>query len=192
MPYSIKIYDTCIRCTQCVRACPTDVLEMIPWDERKAKQIASAPRIEDCVGCKRCESACPTDFLSVRVYIRHEITRSMSLGYLVFTTNHFPWLRTIVVLPIFVSSLIFLSPHKGNKVIRWYTICVCILELLLTTYAFCYNFQLDDPLIQLVEDYKWIFFLFPLEIRNRWTFDRTYFTNMIHYYFSYSSGLASY
>ena len=33
-----------------------------------------------------------------------------------------------------------------------------MLELLLTTYVFCYHFQLDDPLIQLVEDYKWIDF----------------------------------
>ena len=24
------------------------------------------------------------------------------------------------------------------------------------TYAFCYHFQLEDPLIQLKEDYKWI------------------------------------
>ncbi|WVZ55026.1 hypothetical protein U9M48_005744 [Paspalum notatum var. saurae] len=69
------------RCTQCVRACPTDVLEMIPWDGCKAKQIASAPRTEDCVGCKRCESACPTDFLSVRVYLGPETTRSMALSY---------------------------------------------------------------------------------------------------------------
>ncbi|KAL5055003.1 hypothetical protein RYX36_035685 [Vicia faba] len=36
-------------CTQCVRACPTYVLEMIPWDGCKAKQIASSPRTEDCV-----------------------------------------------------------------------------------------------------------------------------------------------
>ncbi|KAF5760010.1 putative photosystem I [Helianthus annuus] len=49
MSHSVKICDTCIRCTQCVRACPTDVLEMIPWDGCKAKQIASAPRTEDCL-----------------------------------------------------------------------------------------------------------------------------------------------
>ncbi|MFS7920370.1 putative photosystem I [Helianthus anomalus] len=156
MLHSVKIYDTCIGCTQCVRAYPTDVLEMIPWDGCKAKQIASAPRTEDCVGCKRCKSTCPTDFLSVRVYLWHETTRSMVKVYLVFTTNKFPWLTIIVVLPIFAGSLIFFLPHKGNRVIRWYTICICMLELLLTTYAFCYHFQLDDPLIQLVEDYKWI------------------------------------
>ncbi|CAH2052151.1 unnamed protein product [Thlaspi arvense] len=94
-----------IGCTQCVRACPTDVLEMIPWDGCKAKQIASAPRTEDCVGCKRCESACPTDFLSVR-YLYSKNTRSLDLVYLVFTTNDFPWLTMIVVFPISAGSLI--------------------------------------------------------------------------------------
>nr|YP_008578589.1 NADH dehydrogenase subunit 4 [Asclepias nivea]AGW05052.1 NADH dehydrogenase subunit 4 [Asclepias nivea] len=68
----------------------------------------------------------------------------------------FPWLTIIVVLPISAGSLIFFLPHRGNKVVRWYTMCICILELLLTVYTFCYHFQPDDPLIQLLEDYKWI------------------------------------
>nr|YP_010927406.1 NADH dehydrogenase subunit D [Cuphea curiosa]WKK46305.1 NADH dehydrogenase subunit D [Cuphea curiosa] len=78
--------------------------------------------------------------------------------YLVFTTNDFPWLTIIVVMPILMGSFIFFLPHRGNKVIRWYTISICILELLLTTYTFCSHFQLDDPLTQLAEDYKWINF----------------------------------
>nr|QBK50732.1 NADH-plastoquinone oxidoreductase subunit 4 [Urophysa rockii] len=72
--------------------------------------------------------------------------------------NDFPWLTIIVVLPIFAGTFIFFFSHRGNKVIRWYTICICILELLLTSYAFCYHFQFDDPLIQLEQDYKWIHF----------------------------------
>ena len=54
---------------------------MILWDGSKAKQIVSAPRIEDCVGCKRCESTCPTDFLSVLVYLGPENPQSMRLAY---------------------------------------------------------------------------------------------------------------
>nr|YP_010396441.1 NADH-plastoquinone oxidoreductase subunit 4 [Holoptelea grandis]QWK47653.1 NADH-plastoquinone oxidoreductase subunit 4 [Holoptelea integrifolia]QWK47740.1 NADH-plastoquinone oxidoreductase subunit 4 [Holoptelea integrifolia]UQJ74779.1 NADH-plastoquinone oxidoreductase subunit 4 [Holoptelea grandis] len=75
-----------------------------------------------------------------------------------FTTNFFPWLTIVVFFPIFAGSLIFFLPHRGNKVIRWYTLCICIIELLLTTYTFGYHFQLDDPLIQLIENYKWIDF----------------------------------
>nr|YP_009589719.1 photosystem I subunit VII [Selaginella remotifolia]QBL76302.1 photosystem I subunit VII [Selaginella remotifolia] len=81
MAHSVKIHDTCIGRTQCVRACPTDVSETVPRNGCKANQIASAPRTEDRAGCKRCESACPTDFLSVRVYLGPETTRSTGSAY---------------------------------------------------------------------------------------------------------------
>nr|QUI76245.1 NADH dehydrogenase subunit 4 [Polyalthiopsis verrucipes] len=71
-------------------------------------------------------------------------------------TSYFPWLTIIVVFPISAGLSIFFLPQRGNRVVRWYTICISMLELLITTYAFCYHFQLDDPLIQLKEDYKWI------------------------------------
>nr|YP_009113777.1 NADH-plastoquinone oxidoreductase subunit 4 [Zamia furfuracea]AFR45424.1 NADH-plastoquinone oxidoreductase subunit 4 [Zamia furfuracea]QWW89739.1 NADH dehydrogenase subunit 4 [Zamia fischeri]BAR93342.1 NADH-plastoquinone oxidoreductase subunit 4 [Zamia furfuracea]BDI62799.1 NADH-plastoquinone oxidoreductase subunit 4 [Zamia furfuracea] len=67
-----------------------------------------------------------------------------------------PWLTTIVILPISAGLLIPLFPHRGNKIIRWYTLGICLLEFLLMTYIFCYHFHFDDPLIQLEEDYDWI------------------------------------
>nr|YP_009450024.1 NADH-plastoquinone oxidoreductase subunit 4 [Burmannia disticha]ANK36221.1 NADH-plastoquinone oxidoreductase subunit 4 [Burmannia disticha] len=75
---------------------------------------------------------------------------------LVFITNYFPWLTIIVVFPIFAGSSMFFLPYRGNKTFRWYTICICLLELLVITYIFSYYFRLDDSLIQLEEDYKWI------------------------------------
>ena len=50
MSHTVKIYDTCIGCTQCVRACPTDVLEMVPWDGCKSGQIASKLRSDEVDG----------------------------------------------------------------------------------------------------------------------------------------------
>nr|YP_010294035.1 NADH-plastoquinone oxidoreductase subunit 4 [Paepalanthus alpinus]ULQ67330.1 NADH-plastoquinone oxidoreductase subunit 4 [Paepalanthus alpinus] len=70
--------------------------------------------------------------------------------------SYFPWLTILVVLPIFAGSLMILFPHRGSKVYKWYTISICLIELLLITYTFCYHFQLDDPLIQLKEDSRWI------------------------------------
>ncbi|KAK8333378.1 hypothetical protein V6Z12_A10G198800 [Gossypium hirsutum] len=69
MSHSVKIYDTCIGCTQ----------QMIPKDGCKAKQISSAPRIEDCVGCKRCEFACPTDFLNIKSWVNFGLFMNRAL-----------------------------------------------------------------------------------------------------------------
>ncbi|MFS7963696.1 putative photosystem I [Helianthus anomalus] len=42
--HSVKIYDTCIGCTQCVQGYTTVVLKMIPWDECKAEQRISSKK----------------------------------------------------------------------------------------------------------------------------------------------------
>ena len=70
--------------------------------------------------------------------------------------NFFPWLTILVIFPIFAGSFIFFFPHKGNKIYRWYTLCICLLELILTAYVFFFHFQFDDKLIQLKENLKWI------------------------------------
>jgi photosystem I subunit 7 len=76
MSHNVKIYDTCIGCTQYVRACPTDVLEMVQWDGCKAGQllhhlvlkIVLAVKMWDCLSYR---------LLSVRVYLGAETTRSL-------------------------------------------------------------------------------------------------------------------
>nr|YP_010291678.1 NADH-plastoquinone oxidoreductase subunit 4 [Scleria parvula]ULQ67685.1 NADH-plastoquinone oxidoreductase subunit 4 [Scleria parvula] len=70
--------------------------------------------------------------------------------------SYFPWLTILVIFPIFAGSFTLFFPHKGNKIYRWYTLCICLLELILTAYVFGSHIQLDDKLIQLKEDYQWI------------------------------------
>nr|WGO60523.1 NADH-plastoquinone oxidoreductase subunit 4 [Aneura pinguis]WGO60609.1 NADH-plastoquinone oxidoreductase subunit 4 [Aneura pinguis] len=73
--------------------------------------------------------------------------------------NHFPWLTVIVLLPLSAGSLIPLLRVKGNRIIRWYALGVCLLEFLLITYIFCYQYRFSNNSIQLREDYSWIDFM---------------------------------
>jgi NAD(P)H-quinone oxidoreductase subunit 4 len=73
--------------------------------------------------------------------------------------NHYPWLTLIVIFPISAGLLIpFFSP-EGNKIIRWYTLGVCLLEFLLIIYIFFYQYQFDNNYTQLEEDFNWINFM---------------------------------
>nr|YP_009578794.1 NADH-plastoquinone oxidoreductase subunit 4 [Taxus brevifolia]QBK34139.1 NADH-plastoquinone oxidoreductase subunit 4 [Taxus brevifolia]QBK34303.1 NADH-plastoquinone oxidoreductase subunit 4 [Taxus brevifolia]QBK36352.1 NADH-plastoquinone oxidoreductase subunit 4 [Taxus brevifolia] len=70
--------------------------------------------------------------------------------------NNLPWLTIIVIFPISAGLLIPLFPHRGNKMIRWYTLGICLLDLLLMAYTFRYYYHFDNSSIQLEEDYNWI------------------------------------
>nr|YP_009258454.1 subunit 4 of NADH-plastoquinone oxidoreductase [Netrium digitus]ANI25480.1 subunit 4 of NADH-plastoquinone oxidoreductase [Netrium digitus] len=69
---------------------------------------------------------------------------------------HIPWLTVIVLLPVSAGLLIPLLPSQGNHIIRWYTLGVCLLELLLMTYIFGCHYNLSELSVQLKEDYIWI------------------------------------
>nr|YP_010704427.1 NADH-plastoquinone oxidoreductase subunit 4 [Calypogeia suecica]WCP19214.1 NADH-plastoquinone oxidoreductase subunit 4 [Calypogeia suecica]WCP19301.1 NADH-plastoquinone oxidoreductase subunit 4 [Calypogeia suecica] len=73
--------------------------------------------------------------------------------------NHYPWLTIIVIFPISAGLLIPFFPPEGNKLIRWYTLGVCLLEFLLIIYIFCYQYQFNNNYTQLKEDYSWINFM---------------------------------
>nr|YP_009668604.1 NADH-plastoquinone oxidoreductase subunit 4 [Haplomitrium blumei]QCW59378.1 NADH-plastoquinone oxidoreductase subunit 4 [Haplomitrium blumei] len=70
--------------------------------------------------------------------------------------NHLPWLTIIVLLPVSAGFMILPFPPEGNRIIRWYTLGICLLEFLLITYTFCYHFEFGNGFIQLGEDYNWI------------------------------------
>lgn len=70
--------------------------------------------------------------------------------------SNVPWLTTIVLFPIFASLLLPILPRDGNRIIRWYTPGICILEFLMITYIFYCHFQFDSQSIQLIEIFSWI------------------------------------
>lgn len=71
-------------------------------------------------------------------------------------TTSFPWLTTILLLPLVASLAIPLIPDKDGKTVRWYALGVGVLDLLLTLYAFWQNYDLQNSTFQLVESYPWV------------------------------------
>nr|YP_010145599.1 NADH-plastoquinone oxidoreductase subunit 4 [Coniogramme intermedia]QQO79397.1 NADH-plastoquinone oxidoreductase subunit 4 [Coniogramme intermedia] len=70
--------------------------------------------------------------------------------------SNVPRLTTVVSLPIFASLMLPILPRNGNRVIRWYTLGICILEFLLIIYIFHCHFQINSQSIQLPETSNWI------------------------------------
>lgn len=70
--------------------------------------------------------------------------------------SNVPRLTIIVLFPIFAGLLLPMLPRNGNRIIRWYTPGIRILEFLLIIHIFHCHFQIDSLSVQLVETLNWI------------------------------------
>jgi NAD(P)H-quinone oxidoreductase subunit 4 len=71
-------------------------------------------------------------------------------------TANFPWLTTIILLPIVAALLIPIIPDKEGKTVRWYALIVGLIDFAIIVYAFYTGYDLSNPNLQLVESYNWI------------------------------------
>jgi NAD(P)H-quinone oxidoreductase subunit 4 len=70
--------------------------------------------------------------------------------------DHFPWLTTIILLPVLASIAIPFLPDKDGKTVRWYALGVSILEFVLMCYVFWTHYDASNASFQLVEKYAWL------------------------------------
>ncbi len=71
-------------------------------------------------------------------------------------SNQFPWLTTIILLPLLASLAIPVLPDKEGKTVRLYALGVGLVDFALTIYAFWQHYDLQISTLQLVESYSWI------------------------------------
>lgn len=71
-------------------------------------------------------------------------------------SNQFPWLTTIILLPLLASLAIPVLPDKEGKTVRLYALGVGLVDFALTIYAFWQHYDLQNSTLQLVESYPWI------------------------------------
>jgi NAD(P)H-quinone oxidoreductase subunit 4 len=68
----------------------------------------------------------------------------------------FPWLTTIIILPLVAALAIPLIPDKEGKTVRWYGLGVALTDFALMIYAFWQNYDFQSSAFQLIEKYPWI------------------------------------
>ena len=73
-------------------------------------------------------------------------------------TAAFPWLTTIILLPIIASLFIPIIPDKEGKgkTIKWFALVVGLIDFILIVYAFYSGYDFSNPDLQLYEHYAWI------------------------------------
>jgi NAD(P)H-quinone oxidoreductase subunit 4 len=71
-------------------------------------------------------------------------------------TANFPWLTTIILLPVAASLLVPIIPDKDGKTVRWFALIVGLIDFALIVTAFYTQYDFSNPDLQLVESYAWV------------------------------------
>lgn len=70
--------------------------------------------------------------------------------------ENFPWLTTIIALPLVAALFIPLIPDKDGKQVRWYALGVGLADFILMTYVFWTHYNPNSAGFQLQEKISWI------------------------------------
>ncbi|MBE9029061.1 NAD(P)H-quinone oxidoreductase subunit 4 [filamentous cyanobacterium LEGE 11480] len=71
-------------------------------------------------------------------------------------TASFPWLTTIILLPIVAALALPIIPDKDGKTVRWYSLIVAVVDFLLIITAFYKEYDFSSSEMQLMERYSWV------------------------------------
>lgn len=70
--------------------------------------------------------------------------------------SQFPWLTTLILLPLIAALAIPFLPDKTGKTVRWYSLGVGLTDFTLAVYAFWRQYDWQNSGFQLQETYAWI------------------------------------
>ncbi|WP_017299281.1 NAD(P)H-quinone oxidoreductase subunit 4 [Nodosilinea nodulosa] len=71
-------------------------------------------------------------------------------------TEQFPWLTTLVILPLLAILPIPVLPNRNGQTLRWYALGIGFIEFSLILYAFFNFYHLNQSGLQLAERYDWV------------------------------------
>ncbi|MGB3756417.1 MAG: NADH-quinone oxidoreductase subunit M, partial [Rivularia sp. (in: cyanobacteria)] len=70
--------------------------------------------------------------------------------------SEFPWLTSIILLPLAATLAIPVLPDKDGKTVRWFALGVAIADFTLMICAFWQNYDFQNASLQFVEKYAWV------------------------------------
>ena len=70
--------------------------------------------------------------------------------------SEFPWLTSIILLPLVAAMAIPVIPDKDGKTARWFALGVAMADFALMICAFWQNYDFQNASFQLVEKYSWV------------------------------------